>query len=198
MDISQRLSRNKRHILKQTDFNFQFNYLQFKEVNKMKNKKKISLVLCIIMALTIAFPTSAFALSPSEVSSNQIRNIISNSWTYKQRGYYENNCLAWALGSSTGFVWPWGEKYPTLSQVNTFLSSQGYKNTGNQNMSQKIYAFGTTSKVTHFSKGLGLGPLATPMDAKWGHYEVFSHQSSNPYNSIASGSYGSRIASFTK
>lgn len=59
-----------------------------------------------------------------------------------------------------------GQKNPTVAQVNTFLSSQGYRNSGNQNMSQKIYAFGKTSGVTHFSRGLGMGPLAVPIDAK--------------------------------
>ncbi len=36
----------------------------------MKNKKKISLVLCIIMVLTIAFPTSAFAYSDNPIACN--------------------------------------------------------------------------------------------------------------------------------
>lgn len=166
---------------------------------KLKSSHKCKkIIICLVIALTIAIPSNAFALTASSVSSNAIRNKISSSWSYKQRGYYENNCLAWALGNTTNWIWPWGQKNPTVAQVNTFLSSQGYRNSGNQNMSQKIYAFGKTSGVTHFSRGLGMGPLAVPMDAKWGHYEVFNHQSPNPYYSIASGSYGPRVASYTK
>lgn len=166
---------------------------------KLKSSHKCKkIIICLVIALTIAIPSNAFALTASSVSSNTIRNKISSSWSYKQRGYYENNCLAWALGNTTDWIWPWGQKNPTVAQVNTFLSSQGYRNSGNQNMSQKIYAFGKTSGVTHFSRGLGMGPLAVPMDAKWGHYEVFNHQSPNPYYSIASGSYGPRVASYIK
>lgn len=41
-----------------------------KRGNKMNTKKKISIVMCIIMALTIVFPTSAFAYSDNSISSN--------------------------------------------------------------------------------------------------------------------------------
>lgn len=162
----------------------------------IKSRKKLCIIFSFILIATFSFPTNTFALSPSTVSSTAIRNKISNSWSYKSRGYYENNCLAWALGNKTSWTWPWGSKNPTVSQVTDYLASKGYKYTGNQSMSQKIYAFGSSSSVTHFSRGLGIGPLATPQDAKWGHYEVFNHHSPNPYNSVASGSYGPRVASY--
>lgn len=159
-------------------------------------RKKLCIIFSIILIVTFAFPTNALALTPSTVSSTAIRNRISNSWSYKARGYYENNCLAWALGNTTSWIWPWGSKNPTVAQVTSYLATRGYEHTGNKNMSQKIYAFGSTSSVTHFSKGLGNGPLATPQDAKWGHYEVFNHHSPDPYNSVSSGSYGPRVASY--
>lgn len=167
------------------------------KTKKIKSKKIISAVLCILMLISICLPIVAFGATLSLESSNTLRNKISHSWTYKYRGLWDNNCLAWALGNTTDWIWPWKEDNPTLTQMTNYLTAHGYKHTGNQSMSQKIYVFGTTSCVTHVSRGLGIGPLQTPQDAKWGHYEVFTHQHHNPYNSIASGSYGPRIASFS-
>lgn len=78
---------------------------------KLKSSHKCKkIIICLVIALTIAIPSNAFALTASSVSSNAIRNKISSSWSYKQRGYYENNCLAWALGNTTNWIWPWGQK----------------------------------------------------------------------------------------
>lgn len=38
-------------------------------MKNMKNMKKISIILCIIMALTMVFPTSAFAYSGNSIDS---------------------------------------------------------------------------------------------------------------------------------
>ena len=159
-----------------------------------KSFKTITLVLlCVVLLVQVS--VTALALTPSEVSSTTLRNIISNNWTYKQRGYYENNCLAWALGSSTGYYWPWGARYPTLSEVDELMEYLGFTAL-NANMSCDVYAYGANGYVHHFARGLGNGPLAVPIDAKWGCYEVFSHGSIYPYNSVTSGGYGGLLRAY--
>lgn len=156
---------------------------------KMKKHKKILSLVLVILCLLVVTSICAFALTPSLTSSTTLRNSIASNWTYKEKGYYENNCLAWSLGNTTQWIWPWGSFNPSVSGVNTYLSSLGYSSTSLVAY-KDIYAYGTTSSVTHFAKGLQI-PSVYPISAKWGHYEAFYHSSINPYYTS---SYGSLVA----
>jgi hypothetical protein len=163
------------------------------EVKKMKFAIRTVLILIICFSLSFA----VFA-SPSIVTTTAQRNAMAYNWTYYTAGVYENNCLGWALGNTTNWVWPWGTSNPTLSQVNTYMFGIAYTGTSSFVMSCDVYAYGSTSNVTHFARGLGDGPLTYPISAKWGHCEVFKHTSTNPYKSVDSGSYGSCIRGYNK
>ena len=161
----------------------------------MKTKGKIYKKCIHIFLCAIILSTSAFALTPPLTSSNSLRDQIAQNWEFKEQGWKENNCLGWALGETTQWVWPWEPNNPSVDQVDVYMAYRGYT-AGNYNISQAIYAYGTTNNVTHFARGRGYGPLAKPIDAKWGKYEVFIHTSTSPYNSIPSGSYGSLVRSY--
>lgn len=159
----------------------------------MKIKKRVSII-CFVLAITSLLTFSASALSPSNISDTATRNYIANSWTYETRGYYENNCLAWALNNTTDWIWPWGSSNPSVSEVDSYLANYGYTNQGVQIMSERIYAYGFGSScVTHFARGF-IGPVIYPIDAKWGHYEVFYSSNTTPYTNNV---YGGQVASYS-
>lgn len=158
----------------------------------MKVSKKwffslIAGLLCVILTMS-----SAFAYTEALTSSTALRNRIAKNWTFLAQGLQDYNCLAWALGITTTWVWPWGQENPTLSEVNDYMSGLGYEALSS-NISCDIYAYGTSSAVAHFSRGRGAGPLAVPIDAKWGAYELFTHTSTNPYYTIEEGGVYGRL-----
>ena len=158
-------------------------------------KSIISLIAILLCASFVV--TNAYAYTPSETTSIEVRNKIAKNWSFMARGYKEYNCLAWALGNTTTWVWPWSGN-ASVSQVNDYMSDLGYSNLF-ANMSCDIYAYGTTSSVAHFARGRGAGPLAVPIDAKWGACELFTHTSTNPYYTIAEGGlYGNLVRAYIK
>jgi hypothetical protein len=141
--------------------------------------------------------------SPSLSTTTAERNYIANDWTFYNQGNYENNCLAYALGNTTSWIWPWGSSNPTLQEVfNYLLSSYGY--TSYRSYSSQPYphsctiaCYGTLGNVTHFSKIIsgGLWWNSGTCRAKWGRCEIFSHSTLDPYTDNV---YGSLIAMFRK
>lgn len=148
------------------------------------------LVLVAIVLLAVA-PTAAYALTPSTTSSTATRNAIAYNWTFYTRGYYENNCLAYATGYTTVWIWPWGSRNPNLTEVTTYMTSQGYMS--NSVGPKRVFCYGGSSNVTHFSKNLSTS--SDQCRAKWGHYEVFTHSTSNPYRPSP---YGPKIYTYSK
>lgn len=145
--------------------------------------------LCVIMVLGTVYAT------PSVVSSTAERNAVAKNWTYLKRGVAENNCMAWAFGDEYNFLWPWYGA-PTLKQVDKYMADNGYT-AYDRNMSCAIYAYGSSSEVVHFARGLGNGPLAVPISAKWGMWEAFTHSGTDPYYSVSEGGiYGSRVRGY--
>jgi hypothetical protein len=160
----------------------------------MRSKNKLLVV--AILCMTMLWGTMALALTPSDTTTTAQRNAIAKNWAYIERGYADYNCLAWALGVTNIWVWPWTGN-PSLAQVNTYMSNLGYT-ASDGSISCDIYAYGTTSAVVHFARGRGAGPLAIPIDAKWGSCELFSHTTTNPYYTVAEGGvYGSRVKSYS-
>lgn len=147
---------------------------------------KILSALLVFSILFSLFVPTASALTPSESTTVAERNQIAKNWAYLEQGYKEYNCLAWAVGITTAWIWPWGSDNPTLNEVDTYLENRGYISASNA-MSCNIYAYGTTDSICHFARGRGAGPLAVPIDSKWGKCELFSHTTYSPYYTIAEG-----------
>lgn len=164
------------------------------KILKKRFIKIINIIICALIIISLFSSISVFALTPSRVSSTELRNQIATNWIYKKRGYIECNCLGWVLGRENMWIWPWGKNNPTVAELTNFLKIYGYKYSGNYVLSAKIYAFGTSTQVTHVARGLGVGPLKIPMDAKWGQYEVFNHRNTDPYTRY---SYGPRVATYS-
>ncbi|MHB8761182.1 MAG: DUF7689 domain-containing protein [Coriobacteriia bacterium] len=143
-------------------------------------------ILAVSAALVLA-PVDASALSPSTVTSTAQRNHVAYSWSYHTRGYYENNCLAFALGNTTAWIWPWGAANPTVSQVSSYLSRYLFSyvgpNAAGPLKTRRIYCYGSTSRVTHFARNTtATSSIRTDaIRAKWGGCEVFNHRHANPY-----------------
>lgn len=162
----------------------------------MSKLRKSILSMAIVMVCLILIASVAWAYTPSVPTTIADRNRIAKNWSFLAQGYKEYNCLAWALGNTTTWIWPWNNNYPSLSQVNSFMSNRGYTSV-NSNISCAIYAYGTTSAIAHFARGRGNGPLAIPIDAKWGQCELFTHTSTNPYYTIAEGGlYGKLVRGY--
>jgi len=112
---------------------------------------------------------------------------------FKKIGNYTNlyNCLAYALGITNYWVWPWGTDCPSLSQVDDYMVSNGYTRVS-QYQSNCIVAYGlTSSQITHFSK-----VVADTVTAKCGGWELMEHKEYDAY--FAEGDYGSPQAFYVK
>ncbi len=140
---------------------------------------------------TIAVASPAGALTPSRQTTTAERNAIAYNWTYYTLGWYENNCLAYAVGVTDRWIWPWGSAKPTIAQVTTYMYTWGYM--PNAVAAKRVYCYGSSSAVTHFSKNISV--TSTQIRAKWGHCEIFTHSTSNPYTSYA---YGPRVFTYSK
>lgn len=148
-------------------------------------------------------PGTAYALTPSLQSTTALRNSIAYNWSYYARGYYENNCLAYALGNTTSWIWPWGYSNPTVAQTDSYMAGYGYAgvspNAGGPLRTTRVYAFGSTSSVGHFAKNRNY-TIVLRNDltrAKWGHYEIFNHSNADPYKPLPDG-YGPLVRRYVK
>ena len=157
---------------------------------KMKTKAKGKMILSFVMALvlTLSFSTSVFALTPSNTTSTAQRNKIAKNWTYRSRGYAEQNCLSYAIGKGNVWTWPWGASNPTKAQSQAYLKKQGYTKFKNANVAghlpkTEVYAYVLNSGITHFAKQYSGGGSI----AKWGTCEKFSSNSTNPYTNYVYG-----------
>lgn len=109
----------------------------------------------------------------------------------KKGNYTQNyNCLAYAIGITNTWVWPWGTRNPSLSETTTYLETLGYER-ANTYSANCIVAYGTsTSNITHFSKVSG-GVVV----AKCGSLELLQHTT---YQAYYTDSYGSAQAFYVK
>jgi hypothetical protein len=154
-------------------------------------KNRITNLVLVFVVLSVLFATSAYALTPSNISTTVERNLISNNWKYSSRGYAEQNCLSYALKLGNVWTWPWG-KTPTKAQTQTYLKTKGFKSfsatkpTKITDNPPHILVYAKNNAVTHFAR-LYI-PEAT-WSAKWGSYEIFTHPNTNPYTIM--GPYGS-------
>lgn len=153
---------------------------------KMKVKRKLAILILTLMTIaTISTPASAL------VYPNSYYDRIAWTWEYSAPNTETYNCLAYALGYTTIWVWPWGTTNPTSSQANSFMAGAGYRNVGwgypiNNPL---IISYGSSSEVVHFSKVSGYNSIA-----KWGSLELMKSYSLNPYNN--GGGYGPPVTTY--
>ena len=166
-------------------------------------KKKILISLCLALIAVTVLSSVAYALTPSQTTTTAQRNWIAKNWTYYARGYYENNCLAYALGNTTSWIWPWGSSNPTLAQAESYMRGLGYSCYerwvyGPYEPCQ-VACYGWTSNITHFSKITSGGYCwqdgCGTCRAKWGHCEIFNHSNIDCYTNNV---YGPEICMFHK
>jgi hypothetical protein len=56
------------------------------------------------------------------------------------------NCLAWTLGITTSWIWPWGDRDATKAEFDSFYLGQGFSPSG----SGEVAALGIDSRsMTH-------------------------------------------------
>lgn len=165
----------------------------------MRKKSIISIIVSLVIALSSVIVVCA---TPSLTTSTSERNSIANNWTYYSQGIFENNCLAYSMGNTTQWIWPWGEVNPTLSQARSYMSTLGYssydKNHIGPTLTCQIMAYGWDSSITHFSRITSdtSGSFSNGQCiAKWGHAEIFSHSTLDPYTNVL---YGPSICKFRK
>lgn len=112
---------------------------------------------------------------------------------FNKIGDYDSsyNCLAYAIGNTSTWIWPWGGTNPTVSQLTTYMNGLGYVKVSAY-QSNCVVAYGTsTSKITHFSK-----VVSGTVTAKCGRLELMKHSGYDAY--FENGSYGSPQAYYVK
>jgi hypothetical protein len=96
------------------------------------------------------------------------------------------NCLAYALGITSYWVWPWNSETATQSQVDTYLSQMGYSGSpfGYVYSIPGIISYGPgPNSINHFARATA----AYVAKAKWGEAELMQ-TSWDPYK--PTGPYG--------
>jgi hypothetical protein len=153
--------------------------------------KRVCGILLAVALILPAAPAHAFALHYPASYYDRI------AWTWQYYAPYSRtyNCLAYSLGITDRWVWPWGSGYPSALQVTEYMRGRGHPpcpRTG----SPRIIAYGVPPSrydpvrwgaVDHFSKVIGPGATR----AKWGSLEVMTSQSWSPYYRF---SYGIPVA----
>ena len=128
-------------------------------------KKVVSLILSLLIVGGTATVSYALVLDKSEYDA------LCKNYTYAGPADSSYNCLAYAVGYPTQWLWPWGESKPTDAQVTSFLSSMyGYRKVGSPYQPMVISHGTSLSSIAHFSKASGSNSYS-----KFGTYELFYH-----------------------
>ena len=98
-----------------------------KEQSKYLIIRKLMIAMCILMVLVSLGNGVSYvqARRLSYTTTVGQRNAIANDWTYVERGYADYNCLAYALGNTTSWDWPFGS-VATKKEAKSYLESKGY------------------------------------------------------------------------
>ena len=137
-------------------------------------KQKLLFLVLTLFVLTLVASPAAYALYYSPSYYDKI------AWTWEEVGPYTStyNCLAYALGHTDRWIWPWGSSNPTDSEVDNYMAYLGYSNASwGTPYTPEIVSYGTSSEVVHFSKAFTVYSIA-----KWGSLELMKSYSWNPYN----------------
>ncbi|MFC4770326.1 DUF7689 domain-containing protein [Effusibacillus consociatus] len=165
---------------------------------KLKSRK--ALIATTIAAAIVAGSSTALAgiTTPASTLNSNLKVAYNYAWLGDATSQY--NCLAYALGNYSSWVWPWGSSNPTSSQVDTYLYNKGYKygqGMDSQNVAfYEIISYGTSSSIGHFGRFADTVNGTTYSNAKWGQLELLQHQGWSPYTS--NGVYGDAYRKYAK
>lgn len=152
-------------------------------------KKKIAVQVLLIIVFMFGGALSAYAMEEPD----SFYDAIAYSWEYEGPATTTYNCLAYALGSTSTWYWPWGSSNPTSDQVDSLMDTAGYDSyfygsPFNPEIISYVadgnYTGTDDDEVVHFGKAFTGGTLIS----KWGSLELIESNSWNPFKT--SGAYG--------
>lgn len=159
-------------------------------------------LISVIIATTaiVGGATTAFAgiTTSASILNAELKTAGNYAWLANATPNY--NCLAYALGNHSSWVWPWSGN-PTSSQVDTYLSGQGYTISSAYGSSTPgdyaIVSYGTSSSINHFSKvGTDRVGSSNYSNAKWGSAERLQSLGWDPYT--VDGTYGAAYRQYAQ
>ncbi|EFM09647.1 conserved hypothetical protein [Paenibacillus curdlanolyticus YK9] len=158
----------------------------------MINRKRI-LPTAVAITAVVAGSATAYAgydagLFSQPQSTYEAAVKTSGNYYYLAAASSSYNSLAYALGDTSNWVWPWGSSNPTSAQVDTYLSGRGYTTTTTAS-EVKIISYGTSSSIGHFGKPSDVNYV----NAKWGQLERLQSLNWDPYNTS---SYGAKVKTY--
>ncbi|HEX3043868.1 MAG TPA: LamG-like jellyroll fold domain-containing protein [Bacillota bacterium] len=112
---------------------------------------------------------------------NSFRDVGTGSGAHGQTGVY--NCLAYAVGNTKNWEWPWGAGTPNYTQLSTYMKDHGYPTASTSVMpfTRVIYYSGN-----HFTRVLTWDANGNPLKviSKWGGLEVIESGNYDPFKSV--------------
>lgn len=153
-------------------------------------KKGLKIVIPFFLSIVLilgSFVTGQKGLAATSTKAQ--RNYIANNWILWGQGDDRYNCLAYALGITDRWVWPWLNN-PSKKTVKKYLENKGYVVSTSASLlsnisdnRRKIVAYSNGDGITHFARAY----TAKTIVAKWGSLEVFY---GNKYASYTNNVYG--------
>ena len=133
----------------------------------LSNSLKKLLAITIMCLSVFAGSTTALAL----IYPKEIYDEI--AYNYKEIGPADPNynCLAYALGNTTSWIWPWSTDTATQSQVDNYLNLYGYSGNsfGYVYATPGIISYGHGSDaINHFARATA----SYVAKSKWGQWEL--------------------------
>ncbi|MBP2002249.1 hypothetical protein J2Z69_003321 [Paenibacillus shirakamiensis] len=158
----------------------------------MIKAKKWIITTTLSISAIVGGAASAEALSQATSVYDSIV-ITPGNYAYLADATSSYNCLAYALGNTSVWEWPWGASNPNVTQVSNYMTTKG-KSTYSLSepaTTGMIISYGTSeSNITHFSKVAD----ANYSNAKWGQLERLQSLGHNPYK--GAGPYGYAIRKY--
>ncbi len=99
----------------------------------------------------MSLPRALTAAEQTEAKKNWPRMVVANI-IVSAEPTREYNCLAWTVGITTSWLWPWGSRNATKAEFDAFYRSYGFS----PNADGTISAFGTS--LTEMTHGAVSGP----------------------------------------
>jgi hypothetical protein len=129
------------------------------------------------------------ARRPSDAEWNYLhyywRNLVRQDvWILGERTT-RYNCLAWALGYTDRWIWPWGSANASPSQMSSFLHRYGYS----LGTPRYIGTYGTTAGIGHAARFYVSSP-----SSKLGGLWLITHL----WAELNGGSYGNLVQSYRR
>jgi len=156
-------------------------------------KRRVVSLLCLILTLSVgtnlAIGAPPYPPHNDAWFSNQLKSGV--TFSYNNSSWDDTyNCLAYALGTTSTWIWPWGSRDATLSEMTDVLNAFGYSahNPGASYNPPNLVVYGSASAIGHIAKA---GSNVTTV-SKWGRHELVTTDSLDPYRPAPNG-YGPKV-----